>query len=419
MISTILITLLLLSILIFIHELGHFFVSKSLKVPVEEFSIGFGPKVLSFKIRETTFKISSIPFGGYVKIFGEESEGENSFWERPFTIKFLILIAGVVFNFVFGFLIIFLLFFIFGIVESPPYIDEPEKFSPAFLSGFKFKDRILKVDGRNFVRWKDFYAVFQDGDTHKVKILRNKRDTVELKLWGIWDDTLSRYHTGLEPFFFPVIGEVLKNFPAEKAGLKKGDTIIKINNIEVNKWDDIQKIIENSKGEEVLIELKRDKNILKFSLKPVKIKDSYKIGIRADINIIKLPIFSALFYAGEETYFIIYQTFRILYLLIKRKAPFSSVGGPLMIGKVVGETRKSGISSLLFILAFISINLAIINLFPFPALDGGHLLIITLEAIIRKRLSFKLRTLIQVIGFMFLISLAILITIFDIHRLLK
>lgn len=419
MISTILITLLLLSILIFIHEFGHFIVSKLLKVPVEEFSIGFGPKILSFKIKETTFKVSSIPFGGYVKIFGEESEGENSFWERPFTIKFLILIAGVVFNFVFGFFIIFLLFFIFGIVESPPYIDEPPPKSPAFLSGLKFKDKILKVDGKNFIRWKDFYAVFQDGDTHRVKILRNNRDTIELKLWGIWDDTLSRYDTGLEPVFLPVIGEVLKDFPAEKAGIEKGDTVIKINNTEIKKWDKIQKIIESSKGEEVSIYVKRGNDTLKFLIKPVKVNDSYKIGVRADINLIKLPFFSALLFAWEETYFIVYQTFRILYLLIKGKAPLGSVGGPIMIGKVVGETKDKGFTSLLFILAFISINLALINLFPFPALDGGHLLIVIIEAIVRKRLAFKLRTLIQLIGFVFLIFLAILITIFDIHRLLK
>ncbi len=419
MISTIILTLVLLSILIFIHEFGHFIVSKTLKVPVEEFSIGFGPRILSFNFKGTEFKISAIPFGGYVKIFGEDKEDEHSFWERPFIIKFLILIAGVVFNFLFGYFILFLLFYLFGIVESGPYVDSPPENTPAYNMGFKFGDKILEIDGRKFIRWKDFYAVFQDGDTHRVKILRNKKDTLLLKLYGVWNDTISRYDVGLYPAIFPVVGEIVKGFPAEKAGFQKGDTIIKINDKEIKKWEDIQSAVKESKGREIIVYVKRGGEIKALKVKPVKYDDSYKMGIVADINVIKLPLVSALSYAWDETYFIVYQTIRIIYLLITGKAPVSSIGGPVMIGKVIGETKKSGLSSILFILAFISIELALINLFPFPALDGGHLLIISIEGIIRRRLSFKARTVIQMIGFIILISLAILITIFDIHRLLK
>ncbi|MEN3044821.1 MAG: RIP metalloprotease RseP [Candidatus Hydrothermales bacterium] len=419
MISTIAATLILLSILIFIHELGHFLVSKALKVPVEEFSIGFGPKIFSFKRKETTFKVSLVPFGGYVKIFGEDIEGENSFWLRPFYVKFLILISGVLFNFLFGFMIIFLLFFIFGIVESGPYIDEPKKNTPAHIAGLEFGDRILKVDGKNFVRWKEFYAVFQDGDTHLVKVLRNNKDSLEIKLWGIWNDTISKYETGILPALFPVIGEIIPGLPAEKAGLKKGDTVLRIDHTNIKKWEEIQSLIENSEGKEITVEVKREKDTLVFKVRPIKINGSYKIGIRADINILKLPFFKAIIYAWEESYFIIYQTFRFIYLVIKGKAPLESFGGPVMIGKVVGETKDKGLSSLLFILAFISINLALINLLPLPALDGGHLITITVEAIVRRRLSFRIRSLIQLIGFALLISISILITIFDIHRILK
>ncbi|MEN3046773.1 MAG: RIP metalloprotease RseP [Candidatus Hydrothermales bacterium] len=419
MISTVVVTLLLLSVLIFIHELGHFLASKLLKVPVEEFSIGFGPKVFSFKSKETTFKISLIPFGGYVKVFGEDIEGENSFWYRPFYVKFLILISGVLFNFLFGFIIIFLLFFLFGIVESGPYIDEPKEETPAYIAGFKFGDKILKVDGKNFVRWKEFYAVFQDGDTHVVSILRNNRDTLKLKLWGVWNDTVSKFETGILPVLFPVIGEVVPGLPAEKVGFKEKDTIIKINDTNIKKWEEIQSLIEKSGGKKVVVKVKRGGDTLTFEVNPIKINDSYKIGIRADINVLKLPFLKALQHAWEESYFIIYQTFRFIFLFLRGKAPIESFGGPVMIGKVVGETKSKGLSSLLFILAFISINLALINLLPIPALDGGHLLTITVEAILRKRLSFRIRSLIQLIGFALLISISILITILDIHRILK
>jgi len=419
MITTIILTLILLSLLIFVHEFGHFIVSKALKVPVEEFSIGFGPKIFSFNFKGTEFKISLIPFGGYVKIFGEDKEDEESFWERPFIIKFSILIAGVVFNLLFGYFILFLLFYLFGIVESGPYVDSPHKDTPAYNMGFKLGDRILEIDGRKFIRWKDFYAVFQDGDTHKVKILRNKKDTLLLKLYGVWNDTISRYDVGLHPLIFPVVGDIVKGFPAEKAGFQKDDTIIRIDDKEIKKWEDIQEAIKESEGREVVVYVKRRGEIKELKVEPVKYGDSYKMGIVADVNVTKFSFISALFYAWDETYFIFYQTIRIVYLLIAGKAPLGSIGGPVMIGKIVGETRKSGLSSILFILAFISIELALINLFPFPALDGGHLLIVSIEAVIRRRLSFKVRTAIQMIGFIFLISLAILITIFDIHRLFR
>lgn len=422
--TTVVITVVLLSILIFIHEFGHFIVSRILGVPVEEFSIGFGPKLFSFYKWNTEFKVSLIPFGGYVKIFGEDKDDESSFWRRPLYIKFPILIAGIIFNLMFGVFVFFLLYFAFGINEpAGPYIDSPPENTPAYLVGLKEGDKIVSIDGNNFTTWKEFYAYFQNKEYHVLKILR-KRDTVSFKIKAEWIDSLSKFETGIYPLIKPVVGEVLEGFPAQNSGIRKGDTIVQINNRIVNKWEDIQKAIEEGGGDTLVVKVKRGNKILSFKIKPkiIKestekgIKESYKLGIRAEIKHVKVGFFDAWKYAVNETVFIITHTFKVFYYLITGKTPIGAIGGPVMIGKIIGEGKERGVGFLIFILAFISIQLAIINILPFPALDGGHILIIFVESIVRKRLSYKTRVVVQAIGFGILIFIAILITIFDIIR---
>ncbi len=344
-------TIIVLAVLIFVHEFGHFLIAKLFKVYVWEFSLGFGPKLFSFKKNETEYKVCAIPFGGYVKLLGEEDEEvpENlkkySFQEKPSFQKILIILAGPIFNFIFAMVV----------------------FSIVSLKG--------------------------------VAILE------------------------------PYIAQVQKNMPAYSAGLKKGDKIIAINGTKIEKWSDISKIIKNSHGEILKIKILRNNKILTFSIKPVvksyktifgELKKRYFIGIVADttkIKVLHLSPIEAIFYGFEETYKWIKLTYISIIKLIEKVIPISSLGGPILIGQLAGEQAKQGVFNFLYFLGVISVNLGVLNLIPFPVLDGGRILIIILEKIRGKEFDVNKIEMIQKIGFSILILLMIFVFYNDILRL--
>ncbi len=346
-------TIIVLAVLIFVHEFGHFLMAKLFNVYVLEFSLGFGPKLFSFKKNETEYKVSAIPFGGYVKLLGEDDDDipegleKYAFSNKSTFQKIMIIFGGPLFNFIFAALF----------------------FAIVFLKG--------------------------------VAILQ------------------------------PFIGDVQKNMPAYSAGLKKGDKIIQINNFIIKKWDDIPKAIKKNKGEILEIKVLRKNKILTFRIKPVvkeyknifgESKKRYFIGIVADtskVKIIHLNPFQAIVKGVEETYRWIKLTILSIIKLIERIVPFSSLGGPILIGQIAGETAKQGIFNFLYFLAVISVNLGVLNLVPFPVLDGGRIVILLLEKIRGKEFDIKKMELIQKIGFSILIALMFFVFYNDILRILN
>ncbi len=346
-------TIIVLAVLIFVHEFGHFIMAKLFNVYVWEFSLGFGPKLYSFKRKETEYKISLIPFGGYVKLLGEEEEEipdnlqKYSFQNKSTFQKILIILGGPLFNFLFAVVV----------------------FSFVFVKGI-----------------------------------------------GI-----------IEPY----VGEVQKNMPAYKVGIKKGDKIIAINNRKIEKWSDISKIVSASKGKILKISILRDGKIINFSLKPVKKtyknifgeqKERYFIGIVADttkVKIVKIPFYKTLEFGLIETIKWIKLTYLSIIKLIEKVIPLSSLGGPILIGKLAGQEAKHGVFNFLYFLGVISVNLGVLNLIPFPLLDGGRIMLIIIERIRGREFDVKKMELIQKIGFSILIALMIFVFYNDILRILK
>ncbi len=341
-------------ILIFFHEFGHFLAAKLVGIRVEVFSLGFGQRIFGIKIDETDYRLSLIPLGGYVKLYGENPEEVKDterdrayFFKKPWE-KALVVVSGPVANFVLAFFLFFIIYFFAGVYVSPP-----------------------------------------------------------------------------------VIGEVLPGSPAARAGLKKGDLILSINNKKVSSFEDLVFYMRShSNLSEVILKIKRDGKIFTVKVYP-EFKEGYNIfGKKTKIPIIgikslpelkhkKLSFFKAIFYAGKKTINLTVLTFKAIYELIKGELPFSTLGGPITIGKMAGESAHLGIWALLSFTALLSVNLGVINLLPIPMLDGGHLVFIFIEALRGRPIPVKVQEIYFKVGIGILVLLSIAVFYNDILRLLK
>lgn len=362
---TIILFIIILAILILVHEFGHFIVAKKSGIRVDEFGLGFPPKIASKKIGETTYTLNAIPFGGFVKIFGEDPHSEEikeidkprSFFYKPKWIQALVLVAGITFNIMFAWILISI-----GFMIGLP--------SPVGHSQF--------------------------GEVQNPQV---------------------------------VITSVLPKSPAAVAGLKAGDAIIFADiagkAVENLTSENISKSIVESKSGDVTFLYKRGSDVPKTAIiKPSTeiIKDRRAVGISMEtIGTLKLPVHLALLEGARSTYFLTVNTAKglasFLWQTIKFKSDLSQVSGPIGIAGVVGEASHLGFVYLLSLVALISINLAIINLVPFPALDGGRLLFVAIEAIIRRPIPGAVARWTNAVGFALLLILMVVVSAHDIFKL--
>ncbi|HEY3309328.1 MAG TPA: RIP metalloprotease RseP [Desulfuromonadaceae bacterium] len=366
--------IIVLGILIFVHELGHFLVAKFFNVKVEKFSLGFGPKLFGKTFGETEYLVSAFPLGGYVKMFGEggviegeekkqvpesekdlpealpveltEEEKARSFAHKPPQVRIAIVMAGPLFNLVFAW-IVFVLLFMIGI-----------------------------------------------------------------------------------PTITTKVGDVMAGKPAARAGIIKGDVITAINGRSVKEWDEISDTITKSKGAPVTVNLRRGATELQLSLTPES-QDAKSIfgeaikrpiiGVTSagEVGTERHPPVQAFLKGSRYTWKMIDLTFMSLVKLAQRVVPLDNIGGPLMIVKMAGDTARAGGMSFLAFMALISINLGVLNLLPVPVLDGGHLFFYFWELIFRKPVSQKTREYAQQVGLFLLLSLMVLAFYNDIVRYYK
>lgn len=345
--------IILLGILIFVHELGHFLLAKRLGVGVLKFSLGFGPKLIGKKIGETEYLISALPLGGYVKMIGEDpgdvvspEDMERSFQSQPILKRTAIVAAGPIFN-------LFLAALIFSVV---------------FMTG--------------------------------LPVLTSK------------------------------IGDIVEGSPAVSAGLENGDRIVAIDGTPVKRWDEMVGIIQKSTGVRLTLTVEREGTRFDVPIIPEKKtsknifgeeKKVGMIGVAAGGEFIKehLSPLKAIVKGFERTIDISALTVVAIVKLIQRVIPAETIGGPLLIAQMAGEQASAGIINFILFTAVISINLGVINLFPIPILDGGHLFFFIIEAVRRKPLSIKMRERAQQIGLFIIVALMIFAFYNDIMRFLS
>lgn len=401
-----------LGFLVLIHESGHFFVARLCKVSVIEFSIGFGPIILSKQGKQTKYALRLIPLGGFVNLEGEQeySKKEGSFSNASIPKRMAIVLAGGLVNIIFGIIVYFILTASIGnntslVVQEtiPGYAAQEVQIMP--------EDEITKINGQKVYKKSDIDKImkkYTSGDLD-ITISRNGQEK-EIKLIPTKQEYKS---TGI---YLKAAGQNTKiitldaNSIAEKKGIKPNDEILEINGKKVNNQNEV--IEEINKSDELEIKLKRGKEELKINLIP-DIKCNYYLGIY--FKQAENTLSNNLYYSALETKEFILSIFDNIKMLITGNVRVDQFMGPIGISEVVANTNK--IEDFINILALISLSLGVTNLLPIPALDGGKFLLLVIEAIRRKKISEKVENNIQLVGFTILIALSIYIAYNDILRI--
>jgi len=434
--ETILAFLVLVGILIWVHELGHFLFAKLFGVRVEVFSVGFGPPIVAKKWGDTVYQVAAIPLGGFVKLYGEEEKLDDpqAFSSKSPLQKILIAFAGPLFNII---LTIFLLTVVYSIgVDVPKYMKEPavvgyvEEKSWAQKVGIKPGDRIVKIGEEEIKKWEDVRtAIIRQALEGKGKtVIVIERDGKVLTLTA----KLPKLETGQEslginPPLPPIVGRVFEEIPgvgpspAHQIGLKPGDRIVKINGKEVRSWYEAVKLIRKSKGV-VKLTIDRNGKLIEKEVVPAihpKTKQPV-LGIAPQIETYQesKPLQEAFVMAVDRTKELFLLTFKVLGGLITGAISIKTLGGPIAIAQFAGQAAESGLVPYLSSMAFISLQLGIFNLLPLPVLDGGLILLFLIEMFRRKPLPEKFKEYWQKVGFALIISLMAFVVINDILRLI-
>lgn len=443
MIISILAFIIAFGLLVIVHEFGHFWVARACGIAVETFSIGFGPKLFRRKWRETDFCISLIPLGGYVKMKGEGDEKEISkddptaFSNKSVGRRSAVVMAGPVMNLVLSFVLVPFVFWIgkpsAQFLKEPPVIERILPGSPADKADFQIGDRITAVNGRLVAVWKDFLdpvLKMPAGSAVRLDLqrgLETKTVPVETKqLPGALESFI-----GIEKYFGspakPAVEAVLEGSPAKEAGLKAKDRIVSINDTPIQSWDDLLRQVEKHPGEELRLVLSRNAETLTVTLKPKWDEEAKRwlMGVQgpegAGVSILEVMDYNL--WESVKTGFKvnvnnIRLTLQTLKKLVTAEVSVKALGGPVAIATSLAKASASGLADFIYFMAFLSIQLGILNLLPIPVLDGGHLLFFGFEALRRKPLSLKARLIAQQIGMTLLLALILVVTWNDIKRLI-
>lgn len=401
----------LLGFLIFIHEGGHFLVAKLCKVKVNEFAIGFGPTIWKKQGNETKYALRLIPLGGFVSMEGEveSSEQEGSFSKASIPRRIAIVAAGALVNIVFGLIVYFILMSSTGNYVTN-VIDSTVDNYAAQQVGIKQGDAIVEFNGNKVKNKYDLNKLMNNNNGEEIKLKINRNDQiVEYTVKPTKQDIKS---TGIYLKKDSKIIAVEPNSSAEKAGLKANDKIIKINGENTN--NDPYKVLEliNSNAEILNLEIERDKETLNIDLTP-DYTSKYYLGVT--FKQAENTLLNHIYYGLIETKTFGFSILENLKQLFSGNVSVDQMMGPVGISEAVAETN--GFSEFIYLLALISLSLGVTNLLPIPALDGGKIVILLIEAIRKKPLKEGTEMKIQLIGFSILISLTIYITYNDILKI--
>jgi len=439
MLTTILSFLSVLGVLIFIHELGHYLAARHVGVRVEAFSIGFPPTAWGKQVGETEYRISWVPIGGYVKLFGQNVNDENPDDQTNYAAKSLfqrlyILAAGPAMNLLFA-LIFMPLVFLIG-MDMPAYLSEPpliknvQQGSYAQKLGIRANDEILAVNGTYVKNWEEMHSELAKVSSEETLTMEVDRAGSLVIMEGSGTAFQNAGPMGWSPFLAPVVGEFTKQSPAMKAGIQAGDKLTKVNGQLILDWSEISPAVQQFMHESVnnsetatktlTVELERNGDIQFVEVAPYLEPKSQRWLL--GMSMLKI---SRSFSFGESVilgtfrlWFLTKATFGFLGQMFQGEGSMDDLGGPVKIGMVIGDAVRSGIAELFFLMSFISLQLGIFNLLPIPALDGGHIFMLMIEKFNGGPLSTALRERTQMVGFSLLISLMIFVTWNDLMSLL-
>lgn len=417
--------LIVIGILVFVHELGHFLMAKRAGVRVEKFSLGMGPKIVGYKKGDTEYVLSWLPIGGYVKMAGENPDevptgdpGEfqsKSVWQRA-----VIAATGPLTNIVLAFVIMPLVFMVGTYSEGPAKVGYVEPKSPAESAGFTTGDVIVEINGRSISDWSkalSLIAVNPDTDL-KVTVERGgEKKALSLRPEAATELRIGM--SGLVPDMPAEIGRLKPGFPAEQAGVRVNDKILNIDGKTIYHWNQFSSLVRESRGKQLAITVLRGSERRELVITPKEDGGRYVIGVEPVVHMVfkKHGFFESIGLGFDKTLEAIDLTVITLKKLVTFSLSIKTLGGPVMIAQMSGQAAAAGLSAFLSLLAMISISLGILNLLPIPVLDGGLILFLIIEAIRKKPLERKTMEVAQSIGVGLLITLIAVVSYNDVMRM--
>lgn len=415
-----------LGIIIFFHESGHFLLAKAFGMRVFIFSFGFGKRLFGFKRGDTDYRVSLIPLGGYVKLEGEPDDvisedtaprGDgNDFLSRPRWQRLIVYFAGPAMNAVLAVLTFTIIFMLGvgvpGVRYDQPTIGAVEPGSPADIAGLHPGDTITRFDGEPAEDWEQVQIgiLMRPNRDIQVEVARGAERLTRTVRSRMIEERMG--DIGVFPLVR--IGRVVEGSPAEAAGVKPDDGLLRVSGQPLQSFADVPEKVQAAGEQAIPFEILRGEERLTLNIAP---KDGL-VGIGEKFIVKKFGFVRAFKEAGRETWDRTAQMLGLLkQLLTFRVAAKSALSGPIGIAQAAGEAARTGIVSLLFLIALLSISVGVLNLFPMAPLDGGHIAVLLAEMVIRRDLSEKIKLVFMNAGFVLIMALMVFIIYSDLSKL--
>ncbi|HYL92159.1 MAG TPA: RIP metalloprotease RseP [Alphaproteobacteria bacterium] len=424
-----------LGVLVFVHEFGHYAVAKWCGVRVETFSLGFGKRLWGFRRGDTDYRISLLPLGGYVKMAGENPMEDRSgdpgeFTSHPRWQRFLIAIAGPTMNIIFAFVAWTVIFMVH--YEYPAFTKEPaligwvEKDSAAEKAGIKPGDKVIKIQDQQSPTWEQVLmtTMLSPSQPMAVEIQRGS----ETFATNVTPETVTVDRIGLAGWIpqEPVIVATVDPGPAQRAGIEPGDTILAINDVPLRNFNQMLDAVQQNGDKSLSISVLRKGKTLTFAMKP-ELTDRgpeeggkrYRISISRErlTKVDHLSFAAAVKQAASECQSKSLLMFDLVGKMVAGKLSPRSMSGPIGIGRISGQAAQQSMPDLFNVMAFISLNLAVINLLPIPILDGGLMLMLVIEGIIRRDIKQEVKERVYQVAFVFLLLFTAAVIYNDLSKL--
>ena len=418
-----------LGFMILIHEFGHYAVAKWLGVRVEQFAIGFGKRLIGFRRGETDYRINAIPLGGYVKMSGENpmdqrTDDPREFLNHPRWHRFLIAIAGPAMNILLAVVLLTTVYMVHyeypAVYDEPPIIGWVLKDTAAAKAGFEVGDRITRIDDVESPNWEQVQLkeALSPGQPLTVEINRDGKTidkTVVPEATGV--DQIG--YAGWAPKESTVtITDLVSGMPAEKAGLKEGDRILSVDGKPIPAIAAMIESLKITKDKPIAITVLRNGQQQTFTVQPVLSDKWYRIGIGSmEMKVKTLPFAEAMKLSLHENRQNALLILELVKKMAQRKISMRSIEGPIRIGQAAGEAaRRKGWTPLMSLTAAISLNLGIFNLLPIPILDGGVILFLAIEGLMRRDISMSIKERVYQAAFVFLVLFAVMVIYNDLMK---
>ncbi len=423
-----------LGIMILVHEFGHYAAAKWFGVRVDVFSIGFGKRLTGFRHGGTDYRISALPLGGYVKMAGENplesrSGAPDEFMSHPRWQRFVIAIAGPAMNIILAVVLLTGVFMVH--YELPVYLDQPAvvgwvlENSPAAKAGVEQGDRIVRIDGTQNPTWEDVLLKVAITSKGPVDVaIQRGNEILEKQIQPEMEGSDQYSTVGWLPDEPITITYLEPDMPAAKAGLKLGDEIVAVNGTAMRSMYSVKHYVQQNRDKPMDVTAVRNGQHLNFVVTPVQTESSgqkvYRLGFGSElVHVDKLPFAKALNRSLEENKRYSLLIVDLVGKLVQHKASIKQMEGPIGIARASGDAaRQPGWTPLLSLMAMISLNLGIFNLLPIPILDGGIILLLVIEGLLRREISIRIKERIYQTAFVFLILFAVVVIYNDLMKAL-